>query len=484
MPVDSSGKNPYNPLSEGGARMQQRFSGGQGLTGRLLRLTWPIVLQNLLSALVNSADVLMLNHVGQESLAAVSLAAQYANILFMLFYGLGTGATMLCSQYYGKGDLKAVNAVEGIALRFSILLGLLFALCALFIPDRMMSVFTPDQALIRIGAEYLRYVSAAYLCWSLTEVYLAVLRSVGRVGISTALNGFAFGLNILLNAVFIFGLLGAPALGARGVALATSLSRLAELVLVFAVSAREKTIKLRFSNLLIRSRALFRDFLRMALPATANDVIWGLAYSTYSVIIGQYLGTDMVAANSFASLIHNFGTVLCFGVASAGGILLGQLIGSGRMQEAEEAARRLIRVTVLFGLIGGGIVLAAMPFTLRYANLTGTALGYLHVMLWINSYYVMGAAVNTTMICGIFRAGGDSRWGFFCDLIDMWAYAVPLGFFSAAVLKLPPLWVYFLLCTDEFVKWPFVISHYRSRRWLNNITRDDLFAPGPEKQEL
>ena len=460
-----------------------RFYDKNSLTGRLLALTWPIVLQNLLSALVNSADVLMLNYVGQEPLAAVSLAAQYANILFMLFYGLGTGATMLCSQYFGKGDLKAVNAVEGIALRFSLLLGALFAMCAVLIPEWMMRVFTPDEALIRIGAEYLRYVSAAYLCWSLTEVYLAVLRSVGRVGVSTALNGIAFGLNILLNAVFIFGLLGAPKLGAKGVALATSLSRLTELILVFFVSAREKSVRLRFSNLFIRSRTLFRDFLRMAVPATANDVIWGLAYSTYSIIIGQFLGTDMVAANSFASLIHNFGTVLCFGVASAGGILLGQLIGSNRMKEAEDAAKHLLRVTVLFGLIGGGIVLCAMPFALRYARLTETALGYLRVMLWINSYYVMGAAVNTTMICGIFRAGGDSRWGFFCDLIDMWGYAVPLGFFAAAVLKLPPLWVYFLLCTDEFVKWPFVIRHYMSRKWLNNITRDDLFAPGSETAE-
>ena len=250
---------------------------------------------------------------------------------------------------------------------------------------------------------------------------------------------------------------------------------------MFIVSAREKTIKLRFSYLLIRSRSLFRDFLRMAVPATANDVIWGVAYSTYSVIIGQFLGTDMVAANSFASLIHNFGTVLCFGVASAGGILLGQLIGSNRMEEAEDAARRLLRVTVLSGLAGGVIVLCAMPFALRYARLTETALGYLRVMLWINSYYVMGAAVNTTMICGIFRSGGDSRWGFICDTIDMWGYAVPLGFMAAAWWKLPPLWVYFLLCTDEFVKWPFVIRHYLSRKWLRNITRDDLFAPGEEE---
>ena len=112
---------------------------------------------------------------------------------------------------------------------------------------------------------------------------------------------------------------------------------------------------------------------------------------------------------------------------------------------------------------------------LRFADLTDTGRGYLRTMLLINSYYVMGAAVNTTLIAGVFRAGGDSRFGFICDTIDMWCYAVPLGFLAAAVLKLPPMWVYFLLCTDEFVKWPWVIRHYLSRKWLRNITREGLF---------
>ena len=158
-------------------------------------------------------------------------------------------------------------------------------------------------------------------------------------------------------------------------------------------------------------------------------------------------------------------------------LLLGgeQIIGDSRMDEAEDAAKKLMRLTVLSGLIGGAIILGAMPFVLRFANLTPTGKGYLRVMLLINSYYVMGAAVNTTLIAGVFRAGGDSRFGFVCDTIDMWVYAVPLGFLAAAVLKLPPLWVYFLLCTDEFVKWPWVIRHYRRRKWLRNITREDLF---------
>ena len=441
---------------------------------RIAKLTVPIILQNLLSAAVNSADVVMLNFVGQEHISAVSLAAQYATILFMVLYGLGTGVTMLSAQYFGKGDMRAVDAVEGIALRFSLGVTVLFAAAALTVPRLMMRAFTPDEQLIEIGASYLRNVSVAYLCWGLIEVYLATLRSIGRVGVSTALNTVAFTLNILLNAVFIFGLFGAPKLGAAGVALATSLSRVVELVLALIVSAKSRDVKLKLSHMMIRSRALFRDFLRMAMPATLNDVSWGLAFSMYSVIIGQFLGTDMVAANSFTSLVRNFGTVLCFSVASGGGILLGQMLGDGKMEEADRGARVLMKLTVLTGAVGGLIVLAAMPLVLRFASLTEAGKGYLRGMLWINTYYVMGQAVNTTLIAGVFRAGGDSRFGFICDTIDMWGYAVPLGFLAAAVLKLPPMWVYFLLCTDEFVKWPWVIGHYRSRKWLRNITRDNV----------
>ncbi len=456
--------------------MPKNTTQARNMYRQIAKLTVPIVLQNLLSAAVNSADVVMLNFVGQAHISAVSLAAQYATILFMVFYGLGTGATMLCSQYYGKGDLRAIAVVEGIALRFSMLLSLLFALAAFLAPGPMMRVFTSDPELVAIGAQYLRNISVAYLCWGVIEIYLAVLRSIGRVAVSTALNTVAFSLNIFLNAVFIFGLFGAPKLGAAGVALATSISRAVELVLVLMVSARSKDVKLKPSYLFVRNRLLFRDFMRMALPALANDVVWGLGFSMYSVIIGQFLGTDMVAANSFASLVRNYGTILAFGVASAGGILLGQLIGDNRMEEADRTASQLMKLTVLSGAVGGLIVLGAMPFVIRFADLTAAGKGYLRLMLLINSYYVMGAAVNTMLIAGVFRAGGDSRFGFICDTIDMWAYAVPLGFFAAAVLKLPPMWVYFLLCTDEFVKWPWVIRHYRSRKWLRNITRDDLFA--------
>ncbi len=441
---------------------------------KIFKLVIPIIVQNLLNAAVNSADVVMLNYVGQSSISAVSLASNYASVLFMVYYGLGTGASLLSAQYWGKRDVQAIQAIEGIALRFSITISLVFSLFALFMPGQMMKLFTDDAELIAIGAGYLRIMSVAYLCWGIIEIYLAILRSINRVTTAMILNVTAFSLNIILNAVFIFGLFGAPKLGAVGVAIATAASRAIELVGCILVSVFNKDVKLNPAYLFVRNPILLKDFVRLSLPALGNDVSWGVAFSMYSVILG-HLGNDAVAANSLVTVVRNFGTVFCFGTASAGGILLGNVMGEGNMERAKAYASGLIKLTVIAGAVGGVLILAATPFVLHFASLSDTAMHYLKIMLLINSYYVMGSAVNTTMIAGIFRAGGDTRFGLICDSIDMWCYAVPLGFFAAFVLKLPVMAVYFLLCTDEFVKWPWVIKHYRSMKWLKNITREDLF---------
>lgn len=443
---------------------------------KIFKLVVPIVIQNLLSAAISSADVLMLNYAGQSSISAVSLASQYASILFSVFFGLGTGVTMLCAQYYGKGDMRAIEVVEGIALRFSIISSLLFCILALSIPKYMMQLFTNDTELINIGASYLRCMSVAYFCWGIIEIYMSVLRSIGRVTICTILSTITFVMNILLNAVFIFGLFGAPKLGAMGVAIATSSSRFIQLIGCIIISAKSNDIKLNLKFIFIKNPVLFKDFIHLSLPALFNDIVWGLGFSMYSVIIG-HLGTDAVVANSFVVVARNFGTILCFGIASAGTILLGNTLGENQLDKAREDSKCLMKLTVISGLIGGLIILASSPFIINYAtkSLTDTALHYLKVMLLINSYYIMGAAVNTTLIAGVFRAGGDSKFGFICDTIDMWCYGVPLGLISAFVLKLPVLVVYFLLCTDEFVKWPWVFKRYKSEKWLKNITRNDIF---------
>lgn len=453
--------------------MKEKWLQNRELYRKILFITLPIIVQNLLSAAVNSADVLMLNYVGQDALAASSLATQYASIAFMAFYGIGSGVTMLSAQYWGKGDVDTIHKVEGIAMRFSVIFAVVLALASFCIPELLMRVFTNEENLIVLGAQYLRVVAPCFIFWAITEVYLAVLRSVGRVSICTIIEAVALVSNVSLNAVLIFGLFGAPKLGIVGVALATTISRGLSLLLCVLVSIQSKNVKLVIKPIFESHPQLLKDFMTMALPAIANDMVWNLAFTMYSVILG-HLGSDAVAANSIVNVVRNLGCVFCYAIASAAGIVVGQILGEDKIEEGKKAGHTMLRLSFATGIAGGLIVLALIPVAMNYAMLTDQALKYLKFMLYVNVYYVTGTAVNTTLIAGVFRAGGDSRFGFICDTIDMWVYAVPLGFIAAFILKLPVEAVYFLLCTDEFVKWPWVFKRFYSYKWAKNITRDDI----------
>ena len=442
--------------------------------GKLRKLATPIAFQSLMLAAVAAGDALMLGSVAQNEMTAVSLATQIQFVQNMFLMAVTSAGAILGAQYWGRNDRDTVRSLFNMMLRWCGVISLVFFTACELCPELLMKMFSHDGEIIEIGSAYLRIAGWSYLITGVSQSYLTTMKVTDHVAPSAWISSSAVVSNIILNGIFIFGLFGAPKMGAAGVALATSLSRIVELALALLVSARSQDVKLKARYFLLHNPLLFKDFLKMALPALVNDVSWGLAFSLYSVIIGQFLGSDMVAANSFVTQVRSFATVLCFSVASAGGILLGQIIGSGEMEEAEQSASAVMRLTVASGAIGGVLILLFMRPVLAFADLTPLGKSYLRTMLFINSYYVMGAAVNTTLIAGVFRAGGDSRFGMICDTIDMWCYAVPLGFFAAGVLKLPPLWVYFLLCTDEFVKWPWVIGHYRSKKWLKNITRDDL----------
>ena len=431
----------------------------------------PIVLSQLLDSCVYCADILMTNYVGQEALSASSLAGQFCSIALMIFCGIDAGAVMLGSQYWGKKDLKTVQAVQAIALRLSLSVGALLCAAFLLIPEQLMRAFTPDRELIVLGARYLRVVGPGMLFWSVSTVFAASLQTVERVRECTVIKFLTLSLNVFLNAVFIFGLFGVTKLGITGIALATALSKLFELLLSVCVSLAGRDIKLRFDALFRRDPLLSKDFIRLALPAMANEIVWGVAYSVYPAIFGR-LGSDMVAANSLVTVIRNLGAVFCYSIGNATGLILGQYLGRNEIEEAKDASRHLLLLTVITGALGGAVIYLLKRPALAYANISENSLALLDFMINVNCFYIMGSALNTLFIVGIFRAGGDTRFGLVCDIVDMWCYAVPLGLLSAFVLKLPPRTVYLLLCTDEFVKWPWVIRHYRSGVWARNITRE------------
>ena len=434
-------------------------------------LTLPIALQNLMDTAVSGADVLMLNFVSENAISAASLAGQVQFVLNMIFYGLSSGTAVLCAQYWGRGDKRTIEKIMGLSLRISICLSMLFTLAALFVPGVIMKIFTDDAAVIDHGMQYLRAVAPSYVLSGFATMYLCVMRSVERVVVSATVHSSAVVANIILNACFIFGWGPFPSLGIAGVAIATSITRALEvLYCIFDAAVICRVIRFKIGDLFARRKILMRDFIRYSVPAMGNDLVWGLAFSMYSVILG-HISSDIVAANSITTVVRSLGSVVCFGVASSGGIILGKAMGDNQLEKAELYAKRLLRLSIGTAIVGGLLVLAVRPVLLSWMNLTETVYGYLSVMLLITSYYIMGQSVNTMVVCGIFRAGGDVRFGLKMDIVAMWIYAVPVGFLAAFLFKLPPLWVYFILCLDEFVKMPVILMHYKKKKWLCNITR-------------
>ena len=445
--------------------------GNSSFNKDILRLAVPIVLQNIVTTAVNSADVIMLGFVGQNALSAGSLANQVMFILQLVYTGISSGVIMLAAQYWGKKDTKTIEHIMGIGMQLSIFISSMFFIMAFFFPHVLMRIFTNDINLITEGIPYLRMVSFSYLFMSFSQVYLCAMRSIERVHFSTVTNAVALILNIIFNAVFIFGLFGAPKLGILGVALATVIAIAVEYTKCVIDNFIQKAIHFQIKNILEVKKILFFDFMKYSLPAFGNEIVWGVAFSMYSVIMG-HLDSDIVAANAVVVVARNLGTVACFGIADAGAIILGKSIGSRNTDTIKSDSSHFVKITSISAVVGGIVIFLLRPVFFTMADLTPTSKSYLSIMLFINMYYIVGQAFNTAMICGVFRSGGDSKWGFFCDIIDMWCYSVPLGFISAFVLKLPPMWVYFLICTDEFVKIPFVYKHYKSYKWLKNITRD------------
>ena len=429
----------------------------------------PIAFQQFMLALVSASDALMLGMISQNSLSAVSLAGQVTFIHSLLLEAITIGLSLLAAQYWGKGDIPAVERIFAYVMKITVLISLLFTLSALLVPGLLMKIFTNDPVLIRGGSVYLRVIAVSYLLTGISQMYLCILKNSGRAGKSSMISATSVIINIFINAVLIYGLFGIPRMEIAGAALATVTARVIEVVWCVCETSRKDQVKLRAKYLLRNDIILRRDFWKYTTPVICNEIVWGTGFSMYSVIMG-HLGTDAVAANSIANIVKNLAACFCMGLGNGGGIMVGNELGAGKPDTAREYGGRLCRLAVASGIVSGLILLACSPLILRVANLSTVSREYLQGMLLICAYYMIGRSVNGVTISGIFCAGGDSRFGLYCDCITMWCIIVPLGLIAAFILKLPVLAVYFVVSLDEFVKIPAVYRNYKKYRWVRDLT--------------
>lgn len=436
----------------------------------LFVMVLPIALQNFMSAAVSASDAIMLGFLEQEALSAVSLAGQVTFVLNLLITVVVQGTTVLAAQYWGKGEKRTVEQILGIALRYMLLIAMVFFVVALFFPEHLMKVFTDDRALIVKGASYLRIAGFSYIPLGISQIYLCIMKNSGKTAKSTVIGSSSMILNVAFNMIFIFGAFGIPCMGIRGAAIATVLATMIQMLWTFWESVRKDSIHIRASYFFRTDKYIRRDFNRYALPIVGNYFFWGGGVTMYSVIIG-HLGADAVAANAVANIARNLLVCVTKGIGTAGGILVGNELGKDEIETAKGYAKQSVILAAVLGVCSGVLLLLIRPLIVSIAGLTPQACGYLSGMLLINCYFVIAGSVNNMVIGGIFCAGGQSKFGCICDMIVLWMVIIPLAVVSAFYLKLPVLAVYMIICLDEGIKIPVVLWYYRKYTWARNLTR-------------
>ncbi len=326
--------------------------------------------------------------------------------------------------------------------------------------------------MIAEGVKYLRIVALSYVLMAATQVYLYIMRSIEQVVIATVVYSASLICNVLVNALLIFGLFGLPKMGIMGAAIGTLTARIVELIIVIWY-AKVKNHDVRFHPVYMRKidKVLLKDFLIYASPVILNEMMWGLGSTANTAVIGHLGSALRWQQILLLRLQDSWQRWLPFGVSNATAIYLGKTIGAKEFHLAKEYGKRFLWLSIITGAVGGGIILIA-PIANHVMTLSQEAQGYLYFMFLLCLTFTLCQAINTTLVVGVFRAGGDTRFGLILDVSTMWGCSILLGMIAAFVFHAPVQVVYILLMSDEVIKVPITVMRYRSYKWIQNVTRE------------
>ena len=445
-------------------------------------LTLSLALQNLLTFGVNMMDTVMLGRYSQDAMSGVSLCNQVQFLLQMLVTGAGEGAVVLGAQYWGKRDLEPIPHIIGAALRFGgALAAALFAL-VLMAPEALLRLLSNEEAVVAQGARYFQIICFTYVIFTVTNILVASLRSVGIVKIGYAVAFSTLCINVSLNYVLIYGRWGFPELGVRGAAMATLVSRCVELlIVVWFLKYRERRLNLTLKKLLFIDKSYIRDYSRVSAPVLVNQALWGVAQMVQTGILG-HLGGDVTAANAIAVQVYQVLSVAAYGAASASGIVVGRSIGEGRKDALRPLVTTLQVLFVAIGLLSGGLIfLARNPILLVFGGtLTERARELALRFMAVIAVTTVGTSYQMACDTGVIRGGGDTAFSAKMNLISMWGVVVPFSAMAAFWWESPPEMVFFLLKWDQIYKIIPVALRLHSWKWARSVTRPD----GAEKEEI
>ncbi len=428
--------------------------------------------QQLIAFAVNLADNFMLGRYSELAMAGASLVNQLQFMLQSLVFGISNGAVILGSQYWGKREIDPMKKIIGVAVKLSLIVGIIFFVAGRFFPEKVLLLLTNDAAVIAEGAKYLRVLSYTYLIYAVSNALVMSMRAAEIATIGTVMSALTLVINTCLNYVLIFGNFGAPRMGVVGAAAATTVSRIVEfiVIMVFAFCI-DKKLRMRPRDLIRFDFTYFRDYIRVALPSIAANGIWGAATTVQTAILG-HLNANIIAANAIASVVFSVASVFSMSAAGASSVLIGKTIGEGKMDRIKPYTITLQLLFILLGILTGLLMFILRTVIVRFYNVEPETQRLAYTFLTILSISVVFSSYEYPAAGGIVAGGGDTKYPFLVDTLSMVLFTLPVSALSAFVLKWPPAVTFLLLKSDQFFKCiPNGIKCNRYK-WVKKLTRD------------
>ena len=450
----------------------------KGFYRSLLSLSVPIALQNLITFSVNLADNVMIGALGDAAISGVYMGGQIQTLLQIFSVGIESAILVLAAQYWGRGDRPAVSRIASIGLRASVLFGLLLTAVCAAAPRFVISLFTKDDSIISVGAEYLGIVAYSLVFFCITQALIAAMRSVESARIGFYVSLISLICNLALNYLLIFGKLGLPALGVRGAAIATFISRVLEAVIMVVYTLFiDKRLKFSPSELLKLDRVLLKDFIKYGTPIVLGQLVWAVNMMSNSAIMGRQTAEGVVAGLSIANALHNLTYVVMNGMSGAVGIITGKTIGEGKEKLMREYAVTVQALFLALGVLTGVTVrLLRDPFISLY-SVSAAAAEQARSLINVITVSVIGTCYQAACLSGLVKSGGDTSFVLKNDAIFVFGVVIPSALIATR-LGLAPWIVFACLKCDQILKCFVAAVKINRFDWLKNLTRDAAQSQG------
>ncbi len=453
--------------------MKQIFVRDRNFYKTMVRLSLPAAFQTLLSMLVLMADNVMVSRFDPSALAPVSQANSVSTFMLAALNGLGSGAVVLVAQYWGKKDMPSIKRIFAVVCALGLLLPVLFISVVQLFPQWVVSLVL-DPALSHltpVAVSYLRIVCLSFLPFGITSALVGGLKGVEVVKVTLYAAVISLLANVCLNAALIFGIGPIPSLGVEGAAIATVLSRVIELCVVWVYCFhKQKAIEIRPRELFRHEAWAWKDYLRFGSPVSCTDAQWALVGLMKMAIIG-HLGSTMMSAVNMTDTMMNLGTLFTFAMAGGACVMVGKAVGEQDMEKVQAYSRT---IQGLFAIIG--VVMALFVIVVRwlFVGLYGQPEDVEQLaglMIFIGAITMMGTSYHASCFTGINRGAGDNRFVMMVDLICGWLVVLPLTYLAAFVFHWPLPVVFLCTRIDQCFKWIIAFFRLRGNKWIKKVTR-------------